>query len=577
MSKLNKPTLKYCAASVLFALAAPLSAATVSIENAGFESSWDGWKDNDPSAISGDSNSGSKSAKISGSGGRIGQTVQLTQDTNYELTAYVKGSGQVGINLDGSVKYKNTESSDWTQVTVSFNSGSSTSGEILAKYYNDEGRFDDFALVSVDGGTDPEEPEQPEEPTDPTTVNCSGSAELDIVNASDNGTNDGHGPLNTIDNDLSDDSRWSSKGSGKTITYDLGELAKVKDLNVVWFKGNSRSSYFDVDTSTNNSDWTSVLVSGQSSGSSSSFETHGLSDTDARYVRITGHGNSSNTWNSIIEAKILGCTDGVTEPEQPEEPEEPQEPEQPPTGDAEYPSDLMSNFDQWKITYPDGEEVKQLYQESNEYFYVNDEGNGIVFYAPVRSNNGTTPNSSYIRSELRERTEDGSADVYWTTSGTHVVYAKQAITHLPIVKNHLVATQIHGDKEEGIDDSLVLRLEGSHLFLSFNGGKLRDNVTIKSDYELGTLHEVMFEVIDDKHYVYYSEDGKLAQAYAAGNASQYLVKDGSSDYLMDLSYGKSYFKIGNYTQSNSEKEGDETDNPENYGEVVVYDFWVNHE
>ena len=245
-------------------------------------------------------------------------------------------------------------------------------------------------------------------------------------------------------------------------------------------------------------------------------------------------------------------------------------------GNAEYPSDLMRNFNQWKITFPDGEEDKTLYQESNEYFYVNEEGNGIVFFAPVRSDNGTTPNSSYIRSELRERTEDGSADIYWTTDGKHVVYAKQAITHLPLVKNHLVATQIHGNKEAGIDDSLVLRLEGSHLFLSFNGGKLRDNVTIKTDYELGAVHEVMFEVIDGKHYVYYSEDGKLAQAYANGDADQYLVKDGSNDYLMNLSYGESYFKIGNYTQSNPEKEGSSTDDPSNYGEVVVYDFWVDH-
>lgn len=241
------------------------------------------------------------------------------------------------------------------------------------------------------------------------------------------------------------------------------------------------------------------------------------------------------------------------------------------------PSDLMRNCDQWKITYPDGEEDKTLCSEANnEFWFVNDAGDGMVFFAPVRSDNGTTPNSSYIRSELRERTEDGGSDIYWTTEGRHVLYVEQAITHLPTVKNHLVATQIHGDKEAGIDDALVLRLEGSHLFLSFNGEKLRSDVTIKTDYVLGTKHEIMFEVLDDKHYVYYSEDGNLWNAYTSGDASQYLVKDGSDPVLMDLYYDQSYFKVGNYTQSNPEKEGDETDEPDNYGEVVVYDFIVEH-
>lgn len=248
-----------------------------------------------------------------------------------------------------------------------------------------------------------------------------------------------------------------------------------------------------------------------------------------------------------------------------------------PSGNAQIPSDLMRNCKQWKITYPTGVEDKTLCGEyNNEYFKVNNSGNGIVFFAPVRSNNGTTPNSSYIRSELRERTADGSADVYWTTSGTHAIYVKQAITHLPITKPHLVATQIHGNKDAGIDDAMVLRLENQKLFLSFNGGKLRSDLTIKTNYTLGKVHEVIFEVIDGKHYVYYSEDGKLAAAYASGNASAYLVKDGANSYVMNKSYGEAYFKVGNYTQSNSDVEGSNTNKPDNYGEVVVYDFWVSH-
>ena len=245
---------------------------------------------------------------------------------------------------------------------------------------------------------------------------------------------------------------------------------------------------------------------------------------------------------------------------------------------AQKPADLMSNCNQWKITYPNGSEVKTLCTEpSNEYFYVNNTGNAIVFRAPVRSDSGTTPNSSYIRSELRERETDGSKDIYWTTEGKHMVYVKQAITHLPINKSHLVATQIHGNKDDDIDDSMVLRLEDSHLFLSFNGGKLREDLTIKTNYILGTKHEVIFVVEDGKHYCYYSEDDNLLAAYNSGNADAYLVKDGENDFVMDLNYDETYFKIGNYTQSNAEKEGDDTDDPNNYGEVLVYGFSVVHD
>ncbi|GAA3623504.1 hypothetical protein GCM10022397_06560 [Flavivirga jejuensis] len=244
---------------------------------------------------------------------------------------------------------------------------------------------------------------------------------------------------------------------------------------------------------------------------------------------------------------------------------------------SQVPSDLMDNCNQWKITYPTGVEDKTLCNEpNNEFFYVNSAGNAIVFYAPIRNDNGSTPNSDNIRSELREREPDGSVDIYWTTEGRHMLYVKQAITHLPINKSELVATQIHGNKDDGIDDAMVMRLEDSHLFLAFNGGELRSDVTIKTNYSLGTIHEVIFLIVDGKHYCYYSEDGNLLSAYNNGNGSSYLVKDGSNDYVMDRDYDDTYFKVGNYTQSNPDEEGNDTGDPDNYGEVLVYDFSVQH-
>lgn len=600
----------------------------VSLSNPGFESSWSGWNDTDPSAISSDAHTGSKSAKITGSGARFEQTVSVSANTNYVLTAYVLEKGTIGA-LVGSNEYSDGgDFSDWTEVSVSFNSANQTSLTIYGKYNGGTGRFDDFSLVEGSG----------------SGSGTSGKLTVSSVSAS---AHDGNVPANTIDGNLS--TRWSANGSGQYITYDLGSNKSIESMKIAWYKGDQRTAYFKIRAGGSTSSLTTIYnaqTSG-SSGSSTALETYTFEATTARYVRITGFGNSSNTWNSVTEAEIWGATGGGGDTTPPGPVSNlsatagdgqvslswtnPSDSDfdhvtisynggsissssnstvitgltngtaytfdvvaydtsgnasgatttsATPTGSgggtAQYPSDLMDNYNQWKITYPDGTEDKTLFQESNEYFYLNNSKDAIVFRVPIRSNNGSTPNSSYIRSELRERKPDGSADIYWTTSGTHVVYSKQAITHLPINKDHLVATQIHGNKSDGIDDAMVLRLEGSHLFLSFNGGQLRSDLTIKTNYALGTVHEVIFEVINGKHYCYYSEDGNLASAYASGSASGYLVKDGSNSHVMDLNYDQSYFKVGNYTQSNADREGSDTGDPDNYGEVLVYDFWVSH-
>ena len=135
----------------IFSLSAIAQAVT--INNSGFEDGFDSWSDDDPSAISSNANSGSKSAKITGTGGRVEQTVSLSANTDYVLTAYVEDSGEIGVNLGSSTESSKSTSDGWNKVTVSFNSGSATSGNIFGKYYNDAGRFDDFTLVAT-GTTD---------------------------------------------------------------------------------------------------------------------------------------------------------------------------------------------------------------------------------------------------------------------------------------------------------------------------------------------------------------------------------------------------------------------------------------
>ena len=573
-----KTQLRYTTALVAAALSMTTlpaaNAATVSITSAGFEDSFEGWETTSPAAISSDEYTGSKAAKITGSGGKFTQDVEVEADTDYELSAYINGDGKIGVTIDGErTRLTGGGDDEYEKVTVSFNSGSETTVTIWGEYNDGTARFDDFTLTSEDPveESDPVEEIDPVEESDPVEETI--TTELTITEAYDDGIGHVNFPAsNVIDGDTAWTSRWAAEtvDSDANLMLKLDEDTDLSEVGIAWGAGELKSHDFQIWTLASTSDTWTQVYKGTSSGITTDMEFYDIDDISAQIIRIKVTANSAGTdWTDITEVKAYGEVESVTDPVDEEIVLEP--------GDADYPSDLMRNYEQWKITYPDGEEEKNLYQEENEYFYVNEEQNGIVFYAPVRSDNGTTTNSSYIRSELRERTEDGDSDIYWTTTGTHVAYVKQAITHLPIVKPHLVATQIHGNKDDGIDDAMVLRLEEEHLFLSFNGGDLHDDVTVKTDYTLGTVHEVIFEVIDGKHYVYYSEDGGLEAAYIAGTADDYLVKDGSNDYVMDLDYDQSYFKVGNYTQSNADKEGDYTDDEDNYGEVEVYDFWVAHE
>ncbi|MGJ8691692.1 MAG: VCBS domain-containing protein [Thalassotalea sp.] len=154
----------------------------------------------------------------------------------------------------------------------------------------------------------------------PPVSECTGTSSLSITAATDDGTYDKTSePAFAIDGktDTDAESRWSSDASNadKYIIFELGEQAKIKKLDLLWLKADQRTTYFDIETSTDNSTWLPVLTSGEStlaSDSSYSFETVDLTESEGRYVRLTSSGNSASGWVSLVEAKVLGCKAGDT-------------------------------------------------------------------------------------------------------------------------------------------------------------------------------------------------------------------------------------------------------------------------
>ncbi|MDH7446523.1 chondroitinase-B domain-containing protein [Aquimarina sp. 2201CG14-23] len=107
----------------------------------------------------------------------------------------------------------------------------------------------------------------------------------------------------TLDKDF--DTRWSAEGVGENITYNLGGSYDISLVKIAVHKGTDRFTYFDIATSLDGTNFTTILANQSSSGTSNGLENY-LLNSQAQYVRIIGGGNSASAWNSITEVEIYG-------------------------------------------------------------------------------------------------------------------------------------------------------------------------------------------------------------------------------------------------------------------------------
>ncbi|ONI81288.1 hypothetical protein ALI144C_22465 [Actinosynnema sp. ALI-1.44] len=119
---------------------------------------------------------------------------------------------------------------------------------------------------------------------------------------------DGNVAANTLDNNLN--TRWSAEGAGVWIQYDLGRPQDIGSVSIAWHKGDTRRDTFDVRLSNDATSWTTVLSNRTSSGTTLQLQNYDFTDTPSRYLRIVGHGNTSNDWTSIAETKVNSADGG---------------------------------------------------------------------------------------------------------------------------------------------------------------------------------------------------------------------------------------------------------------------------
>jgi hypothetical protein len=115
-------------------------------------------------------------------------------------------------------------------------------------------------------------------------------------------------PERSLDGDMK--TAWMAEGDGVWIQYDLGSAVPLTGVKLGFSGGDKRVYTFDIlvsETGEDNS-WTTVADKAKSNGKSADMETFSFPKVQARYVRIVGHGNTSEKfakWCNITEAGFI--------------------------------------------------------------------------------------------------------------------------------------------------------------------------------------------------------------------------------------------------------------------------------
>ncbi len=110
-----------------------------------------------------------------------------------------------------------------------------------------------------------------------------------------------NGPDKSFDGDLTTVSTFEGEGE---ITWTLDNNYDIDRILIAFSKGDQRYSIFDIYASSDNKNW-NLVYSGRSSGNSAELEVYEFNSlVNAKYIKLSGHGNNLNGWNSILEVFI---------------------------------------------------------------------------------------------------------------------------------------------------------------------------------------------------------------------------------------------------------------------------------
>jgi hypothetical protein len=231
----------------------------------------------------------------------VGSSIQLDLGTSKNICsidiAWYKGNERqnkfvISTSIDGK-SYKNVLSTVSSGNTSSFENY--VFSDKLARYIK----------ITVNGNTQNNyasivEIRAQVSPSGQPQVQC---VDGHIQSAKTSGSQSGFPGTNVLDDNL--DTRWSNNGVGSWIQLDLGTSKNICSVDIAWYKGNERQNNFVIASSNDGITFSNILNS-NSSGSTLEHEKYDITDTNARYIRVTVNGNTQNSYASITEISING-------------------------------------------------------------------------------------------------------------------------------------------------------------------------------------------------------------------------------------------------------------------------------
>lgn len=115
-------------------------------------------------------------------------------------------------------------------------------------------------------------------------------------------------PELSIDGNLK--TSWRAEGKGQWIQFDLGSVRKITGVKIAFVGGDQRQYTLDIAASRTGAegDWNVLHDKVTSSGTTAEPESFPIGPVAARYVRLVGHGNTSEKfpeWFNITEMVIV--------------------------------------------------------------------------------------------------------------------------------------------------------------------------------------------------------------------------------------------------------------------------------
>jgi hypothetical protein len=134
------------------------------------------------------------------------------------------------------------------------------------------------------------------------------AVELSIISIVASDYETGNVPENIVDNNLL--TRWSADGNNQWLVFELAQASTLSHFNLAFHGGNTRKTYFDIYASSDNVTWDLIMNNVSSCGFSLNrqmFQMPGTKTSNSyKFVKLVGHMNSANTWNSYTEFKVYG-------------------------------------------------------------------------------------------------------------------------------------------------------------------------------------------------------------------------------------------------------------------------------